>query len=65
MGLFKPPPQPSLPTTPSTPMQPPMFGEQSPAGKKPKAKSQQTSFLGSETVPSASQLGQKTLLGET
>jgi hypothetical protein len=40
-----------------------MFG-QNPAGKKPKPKSQQPTFLGSEATPVQGQLGQKTLMGQ-
>ena len=57
---FDPPPAPNIPDAPPPP---PMFGERQ-AGKKQRPKSQQPTFLGSEAIPQASQLGSKTLLGQ-
>lgn len=57
------PEMPSFPVPPVAAQAPPMFGA-NPQGKKPKPKSQQTTFLGSEASPVQGQLGQKTLLGQ-
>lgn len=54
---------PQPPAVPSAPPPPPVLG-QAPQGKKPQAKSQQTSFLGTGDVPAAANKGQKTLLGQ-
>lgn len=55
---------PPLPATPAAPAAPTMFGEQR-AGqkKKPKQKSMQPTFLGTEQAANPSNTGQKTLLG--
>ena len=50
-----------LPQIGAAPVAPPMFGIA--AGKKPKGKSMQPSFLGSGTTPQPGELGNKTLLG--
>ncbi len=72
MNMLKPKPSPAVAIQPPSappeaaqgaPVNPPMFGEQSPVGGKPKQKSQQTSVLGSSLAPTAGQLGGKTLLG--
>lgn len=56
---------PPLPATPAAPPPPTMFGAQRPGQKKkPKAKSQQPSFLGTEQAANPSNTGQKTLLGQ-
>jgi hypothetical protein len=58
------PQQPALPNLPTPSAPPPMFG-QAPQGKKPKAKSQQTTFLGSDAVPqSPGGIQGKTLMGQ-
>ena len=54
---------PSPPSLPAAPPPPPMFGAKDPKGKKPKAVSQQPTFLGSATMPTGAMLGTKTLLG--
>lgn len=59
---FGTPDTPALPVPPAAAQAPPMFGSQ-PQGKKPKAKSQTPTFLGSEAVANPSNTGQKTLLG--
>lgn len=56
-------PDPAQINLPGQPIPPPMFGQQ-PGQKKPKGKSMQPTFLGSGSVPQATQLGQKTLLGQ-
>lgn len=58
------PPTAALPNMPTPSSPPPLFGasQQSP-GQKPRRASFFPTFLGSGDVPSAGQLGQKTLLG--
>lgn len=51
---------PQLPSTNTPALQMPVFGT---FNSKPKAKSQQASFLGGAASPGASNLGSKTLLG--
>ena len=51
-----------MPALPKAPDRAPIFGQQ-PANKRPKAGSAQPTFLGGETMPSAGQTGQKSLLG--
>lgn len=62
MAFLKPSPLPSLALPSPEPAKPPVFGETQ-AKAKPKPKSAQTSFLGSELAPSSSNLGTATLLG--
>lgn len=53
---------PTMPAAPAAPQAP--KSETGPQGQKPKQKNQTPSFLGTDTVPGAGQLGQKTLLGQ-
>ena len=48
---------------PNAPTPPPVFASD-PLGRKPKTKSQQTTFLGSAMVPTAAQTPGKSLLGQ-
>ena len=54
-------PQMQMPTMPQSPEPAPVFGIKA---TKPKAKSQQTPYLGTDTVPSQANAGWKTLLGQ-
>ncbi len=54
---------PQMPTIPNAPAAPPVLGAQ-PTGKKPKPKSGQPSFLGTEATPNAAAQSNKTLLGQ-
>lgn len=56
------PAAPQLSVPPSMAINPPMFGMQQ-GQKKPKAKSQTPTFLGSEMAANPTNTGQKTLLG--
>lgn len=62
--MFKQPQAQPLPAVPTPPTPPPMFGEQSPTTKKPRAQTP-PSFLGTGASAAAtgSNLGVKTLLG--
>lgn len=51
----------TMPSLPPQPLKPPTFGER--VGKKPKAKSQQPTFLGTSVLPTPEQIGSKTFLG--
>lgn len=55
---YIPPPQ-----VPQAPAPPPLLGQNKP-GTKPQARSQQATFLGTGDLPTASQRGAKTLLGQ-
>ena len=58
-------PTPALPTLPTAPTPPPMFGARQPGQKKkPKPKSMQPTFLGSEAQANPANTGQKQLLGQ-
>lgn len=50
-------------TSPNAPAPPPVFA-QDPMGKKPKQKSTTPTFLGTGSVPQASDMGTKTLIGQ-
>jgi len=52
-----------MPKMPTAPAPAPTFGL-TPTGKKPSAKSNQTTYLGTEATPSLAQSGWKTLLGQ-
>lgn len=58
---------PPPPMAPIAPQAPPVFGqstESSPIGSKPKRASMNPTFLGAADSAAASQLGQKTLMGQ-
>ena len=55
---------PEMPAMPPAPPPPPVFGDQTKPNKKPQMKSMQPTFLGTGSVPTQSQLGTKTLLGQ-
>lgn len=57
------PPTPAAPVLPTAPASPPAFGSAQGPGQKPQAKSSQPTFLGSQLLAGANQLGNKTLLG--
>lgn len=54
---------PAEPKIAQAPPPPPMYGEKT-AGAKKKPKSMQTTYLGMDSIPDQTQLGQKTLLGQ-
>lgn len=53
---------PAIPAAPAAPQAP--KSETGPLGQKPKQKNTIPSFLGTDVVPGAGQMGQKTLLGQ-
>lgn len=58
--MFEAPP---LPTAPKAPAAPPLLGADA-AKRKPKPKSMQPSFLGTEASPTSANTSSKTLLGQ-
>lgn len=54
---------PQLPQPPAAPPPPPLFG-MGQGQKKPKAQSQQTTFLGTQAMANPTNTGQKTLIGQ-
>lgn len=57
---FDSPPQPQVPNAPPPP---PMYAQDK-GQRKQRPKSQQPTFLGSDSVPNVTNLGNKTLLGQ-
>ena len=55
-------PKQAFPQLPATPGPAPVFG--TPAGKKPKQKSQSAPYLGPDATPSIANAGFKTLVGQ-
>lgn len=52
-----------MPQLPNAPGPAPVFGQNTPAGQKPKRKSAFATYLGPNAAPSAANAGTKTLIG--